>query len=164
MELISAMLRPDHRYFHPLFTTALLVLGFVALALAQNQAANGNARTNNILNQLLAGKGQQIISQPVTLSRVTVQDVTQNDLVWVGPSQDNSVLVMLQPSVNPMDAKGNPTPFAAGDQVRVTGHVVRAPSPQMLEGWGVSPSQAARVHQQGVILQAVTFEVTKRMQ
>lgn len=158
------MPRSDHRHFHPLFTTALLVLGFVALALAQNQAANGNARPDNILSQLLTGKGQQLVSQPVTLASVTVQDVTQNDLVWVGPSQDNSVLVMLQPSVNPMDAKGNPTPFAAGDQVRVTAHVLRGPSPQMLEGWGVSPSQAARVQKQGVILQAVTFEVTKRMQ
>ena len=158
------MLRSDHRHFHPLFTTALLVLGFVALALAQNQAANGNARPDNILSQLLTGKGRQIISQPVTLSRVTVQNVAQNDLVWVGPSQDNSVLVMLQPFVNPMDAKGNPAPFAAGDQIRVTGHVLRAPSPQVLEGWGVSPSEAARVQKQGVLLQAVTFEVTKRMQ
>lgn len=69
---------------------------------------------------------------------------------------------MLQPSVNPIDGHGTPAPFAAGDQVRVRGHVLRAPSTRALENWGVSPANAARVQREGVVLQAVTFEVTKR--
>jgi hypothetical protein len=80
----------------------------------------------------------------------------------VGASPDGSVLVMLQPSVNPMDAQGNPKSIAAGDQVRITGHVLRAPSTQVLKGWGVSPAEAARVQRQGVMVQAVTLEVIGR--
>jgi len=101
-----------------------------------------------------------MISQPVTLSNATVQNVAQQDIVWVGGA-NNSVLVMLQPSVNPIDARGNPAPLAPGDQVRVTGHVQRAPSAQILQSWGVSPADAARVQRQGVVVQAETFEVLR---
>jgi hypothetical protein len=33
---------------------------------------------------------------------------------------------------------------------------------QVLQGWGVSAEDAARMEQQGVVVQAVTFVVTKR--
>lgn len=102
-----------------------------------------------------------MISQPVALSNVTVQNLTQDDIVWVGASPNHSVLVMLQPSVNPMDVRGNPTPIAAGDHVRITGHVLRAPGTQVLRGWGVSAVDAARVQHQGVVVQAVELVVTK---
>jgi hypothetical protein len=69
------------------------------------------------------------------------------------------VLVMLQPSVTPRDAQGNPTPIAAGDAVRITGQLLRAPSPEVLHDWGVSPAEAARVQRQGVVVQAVTFQL-----
>jgi hypothetical protein len=155
------MTHSDSNHF-PAFTMVLLMLGFVALALAQNTPAARTDQSSNVLNQLLQGNGRQRISQPVTLSNVAVQDTTQNDLVWVGASPDGSVLVMLQPSVNPMDAQGNPKSIAAGDQVRITGHVLRAPSTQVLKGWGVSPAEAARVQRQGVMVQAVTLEVIGR--
>ena len=155
------MTHSDSNHF-PAFTMVLLMLGFVALALAQNTPAARTDQSSNALNQLLQGNGRQRISQTVTLSNVAVQDTTQNDLVWVGTSPDSSVLVMLQPSVNPMDAQGNPKSLAAGDQVRITGHVLRAPSTQVLEGWGISPAEAARVQRQGVMVQAVTLEVVGR--
>ena len=141
----------------------MLVLGFFALAMAQN-AAKGNPGAADVLNQIVSGQGRGMISQPATLVNASIQGKTQEDIVWVGSAPDRSVMVMLQPSVNPIDPQGNPTPIAAGDQVRVTGHVLRAPSAQKLESWGVSSADAARVQQQGVILQAVTFEVTKRNQ
>lgn len=150
----------QHHSFHPLFTIALLVLGLFALAMAQNSPAR-SAQPANALDQILSGQGQGMISQPVTLSNVTVQDVTQDDVIWVGANRENSVMVMLQPSVNPMDGRGNPTAIAPGDQVRVTGHVLRAPSTQELQGWGVSAADAGRVQRQGVVVQAVTFEVLK---
>lgn len=146
----------------PAFTIVLLMLGFVALALAQNTPADRNGPSAGVLNQLVQGNGRQMISQPVTLAHVAVQDTTQNDIVWVGTSPDSSVLVMLQPSVNPRNAQGNSTPIAAGDQVRITGHVLRAPSTQVLRGWGVSQAEAARVQRQGVVVQAVTFEVMRK--
>lgn len=141
----------------------MLVLGFFALAMAQN-GAKRTANPPDALNQIVSGQGRAMIAQPATLANATIQRTTQEDIVWVGSAPDRSVMVMLQPSVNPIDPQGNPTPIAAGDQVRVTGHVLRAPSTQMLEGWGVSPADAARVQQQGVVLQAVTFEVTKHNQ
>jgi hypothetical protein len=144
--------------FHPLFTIALLVLGLFALAMAQNKPAR-SAQPANAVDQILSGQGQAMISQPVTLSNVAVQNLTQNDIVWVGADRAHSVLVMLQPSVNPIGRSGNPTPIARGDQVRVTGHVLRAPSTQVLDGWGLSPADAGRVQRQGVVVQAVTFEV-----
>jgi len=149
----------DHHSVHPFFTTALLVLGLFALAMAQNHPA-GKTHPANALDQLVSGQGSGMISQPVTLSNATVQNVTQQDIVWVGGA-NNSVLVMLQPSVNPIDARGNPAPLAPGDQVRVTGHVQRAPSAQILQSWGVSPADAARVQRQGVVVQAETFEVLR---
>jgi len=149
----------DHHSVHPFFTTALLVLGLFALAMAQNHPA-GKTHPANALDQLVSGQGRGMISQPVTLSNATVQNVTQQDIVWVGGT-NNSVLVMLQPSVNPIDARGNPAPLAPGDQVRVTGHVQRAPSAQILQSWGVSPADAARVQRQGVVVQAETFEVLR---
>jgi len=149
----------DHHSVHPFFTTALLVLGLFALAMAQNHPA-GKTHPANALDQLVSGQGSGMISQPVTLSNATVQNVTQQDIVWVGGT-NNSVLVMLQPSVNPIDARGNPAPLAPGDQVRVTGHVQRAPSAQILQSWGVSPADAARVQRQGVVVQAETFEVLR---
>jgi len=149
----------DHHSVHPFFTTALLVLGLFALAMAQNHPA-GKTHPANALDQLVSGQGRGMISQPVTLSNATVQNVTQQDIVWVGGA-NNSVLVMLQPSVNPIDARGNPAPLAPGDQVRVTGHVQRAPSAQILQSWGVSPADAARVQRQGVVVQAETFEVLR---
>lgn len=151
----------QHHSFHPLFTIALLVLGLFALAMAQNTPAR-SAQPANALDQILSGQGQDMISQPVTLSNVAIQDVTQQDIVWVGNNRDRSVMVMLQPSVNPMDGRGNPTPIAPGDQVRVTGHVLRAPSTPVLEGWGIPARDAGRVQRQGVMVQAVTFEVLKR--
>ena len=158
--VIYAMSRPDHRHFHPVFMVLMLVLGFFALAMAQN-AANRNAGSPNVLNQIVSGQGRGMISQPATLANATIQGKTQEDIVWVGSAPDRSVMVMLQPSVNPIDPQGNPTPIAAGDQVRITCHVLRAPGTQVLASWGVSPADAARVQQQGVILQAVTFEVMK---
>ena len=149
----------DQHSVHPFFTTALLVLGLFALAMAQNHPA-GKTHPANALDQLVSGQGRGMISQPVTLSNATVQNVTQQDIVWVGGT-NNSVLVMLQPSVNPIDARGNPAPLAPGDQVRVTGHVQRAPSAQILQSWGVSPADAARVQRQGVVVQAETFEVLR---
>src|SRR5690348_3753772 len=149
----------DHHSVHPFFTTALLVLGLFALAMAQNHPA-GKTHPANALDQLVSGQGRGMISQPVTLSNATVQNVTQQDIVWVGGA-NNSVLVMLQPSVNPIDARGNPAPLAPGDQVRVTGHVQRAPSAQILQSWGVSPADAARVQRRGVVVQAETFEVLR---
>jgi hypothetical protein len=149
----------DQHSVHPFFTTALLVLGLFALAMAQNHPA-GKTHPANALDQLVSGQGSGMISQPVTLSNATVQNVTQQDIVWVGGA-NNSVLVMLQPSVNPIDARGNPAPLAPGDQVRVTGHVQRAPSAQILQSWGVSPADAARVQRQGVVVQAETFEVLR---
>jgi len=149
----------DRHSVHPFFTTALLVLGLFALAMAQNHPA-GKTHPANALDQLVSGQGSGMISQPVTLSNATVQNVTQQDIVWVGGA-NNSVLVMLQPSVNPIDARGNPAPLAPGDQVRVTGHVQRAPSAQILQSWGVSPADAARVQRQGVVVQAETFEVLR---
>lgn len=157
------MSRSDHRHFQPVFMVFMLVLGFFALAIAQN-AANRNPGTADVLNQIVSGQGRGMISQPATLANATIQGKTQEDIVWVGSAPDRSVMVMLQPSVNPIDPQGNPSPIAAGDQVRVTGHVLRAPGAQKLESWGVSPADAARVQQQGVILQAVTFEVTRRNQ
>jgi len=156
------MNRLDHPRLQPLFTTVLLLLGLFALAMAQNSPAARNAAHASALNQLLSGHGQAMISQPVTLSDVSIQDTTEDDILWVGASPDNTVLVMLQPSVTPIDSQGNPVPIASGDLVRVTGHVLRAPSTQILESWGISPAEAARVQRQGVVLQAVTFEVTKR--
>jgi len=153
------MTSSDQHSVHPFFTTALLVLGLFALAMAQNHPA-GKTRPANALDQLVSGQGSGMISQPVTLSNATVQNVTQQDIVWVGGA-NNSVLVMLQPSVNPIDARGNPAPLAPGDQVRVTGHVQRAPSAQILQSWGVSPADAARVQRQGVVVQAETFEVLR---
>ena len=158
VDFYTVMTHPDSNRF-PGFTIVLLILGFVALALAQNPPGAGNGQSANALNQLLQGKGRQMISQPVTLSNVAVQDITQDDMVWVGTSRDSSVLVILQPSVNPMDARGNSRPISAGDQVRITGHVLRAPSAQVLRGWGVSPAEAARVQRQGVVVQAVTVQV-----
>jgi hypothetical protein len=149
----------DHHSVHPSFTTALLVLGLFALAMAQNHPA-GKTHPANALDQLVSGQGRGMISQPVTLSNATVQNVTQQDIVWVGGA-NSSVLVMLQPSVNPIDARGNPAPLAPGDQVRVTGHVQRAPSAQILQSWGVSPADAARVQRQGIVVQAETFEVLR---
>ena len=149
----------DQHSVHPFFTTALLVLGLFALAMAQNHPA-GKTHPANALDQLVSGQGRGMISQPVTLSNATVQNVAQQDIVWVGGA-NNSVLVMLQPSVNPIDARGNPAPLAPGDQVRVTGHVQRAPSAQILQSWGVSPADAARVQRQGVVVQAETFEVLR---
>jgi hypothetical protein len=149
----------DQHSVHPFFTTALLVLGLFALAMAQNHPA-GKTHPANALDQLVSGQGSGMISQPVTLSNATVQNVTQQDIVWVGGA-NNSVLVMLQPSVNPIDARGNPAPLAPGNQVRVTGHVQRAPSAQILQSWGVSPADAARVQRQGVVVQAETFEVLR---
>lgn len=154
------MSRSDHRHFHPVFMVLMLVLGFFALAMAQN-GANRVPVPPNALNRIVSGQGRGMIAQPATLANATIQRTTQEDIVWVGSAPDRSVMVMLQPSVNPIDPQGNPTPIAAGDQVRVTGHVLRAPSAQVLESWGVSPAEAARVQQQGVVLQAVTFEVTK---
>jgi len=153
------MTSSDQHSVHPFFTTALLVLGLFALAMAQNHPA-GKTHPANALDQLVSGQGSGMISQPVTLSNATVQNVTQQDIVWVGGA-NNSVLVMLQPSVNPIDARGNPAPLAPGDQVRVTGHVQRAPSAQILQSWGVSPADAARVQRQGVVVQAETFEVLR---
>ena len=150
----------DHHSVHPFFTTALLVLGLFALAMAQNHPA-GKTHPANALDQLVSGQGRGMISQPVTLSNAAVQNVTQQDIVWVGANSNNSVLVMLQPSVNPIDARGNPAPLAPGDQVRVTGHVQRAPSAQILQSWGVSPADAARVQRQGIVVQAETFEVLR---
>lgn len=158
VDFYTVMTHSDSNRF-PTFTIVLLILGFVALALAQNPPAARNGQSANVLNQLLQGNGRRMVSQPITLSNVAVQDITQNDVVWVGTSRDSSVLVMLQPSVNPRDAEGNPKPIAAGDHVRITGHVLRAPSPQILQGWGVSPAEAARVQRQGVVVQAVTFQV-----
>lgn len=148
-----------HRF--PFILTILLLLGFLALAMAQNNPANRNAQRANALSRLLSGQGQAMISQPVTLENVGIQNLTEDDIVWVGASPGRSVMVMLQPSVNPIDPQGNPTPIAPGDQVQVTGHVLRAPSSQVLQSWGVSPGDAARVQQEGVVLQAVTFEVLK---
>lgn len=147
------------RHGFPFVTTMLLVLGLFALAMAQNSPAARNGQAD--LNRLLSGQGRSMISQPVTLSNVAVQDLTQNDIVWVGANAKGSVLVMLQPSVNPIDQQGNPTPLATGDTVEVTGHVLRAPSSQALESWGVSPADAARVQRQGVVLQAVTLQVLR---
>jgi hypothetical protein len=158
VDFYTVMTHSDSNRF-PAFTIVLLILGFVALALAQNPPGAGNGQSPNVPNQLLQGKGRQMISQPVTLSNVAVQDITQDDMVWVGTSRDSSVLVILQPSVNPMDAQGNPKPISTGDQVRVTGHVLPAPSTKALQGWGVSPPEAARVQRQGVVVQAVTFQV-----
>lgn len=152
----------DRHPFHEFFTMVLLVLGLFALAMAQNTRSRSNAPPANPLGQILSGQGRAKISQAVTLSQVAIQNITQNDILWVGTSPSNSVLVLLQPSVNPIDAHGNPAPIAVGNQVRVTGHVLRAPSRQQLQGWGVAPEAAARVQRQGVVLQAVTLEVTHR--
>jgi hypothetical protein len=108
-------------------------LALLPLAQAQNNAPGQNAKQPakqpaNTLDQLASGRGRALLAQPVTLDQVAIQNITQNDIVWVGASPNDSVLVMLQPSVNPMDAQGNPTPIAAGDVVRVTGHVLAAPS------------------------------------
>lgn len=154
----------DHRHFHPLFTTSMLVLGLIALAIAQNSPAARSGQPPNAVAQLLSGKGRTMIGQTVTLSKVAIHVINQNDIVWVGGSPNSSVMVMLQPSVNPIDAQGNPTPIRAGDQVRITGHVLRAPSAQVLQSWGVSPADAARVQLQGAVVQAVTFEVLNRNQ
>lgn len=159
---MHAMSRSDHRHAQPFFLVLMLVLGFFALAMAQNGAKQNNSRPPDALNQIVSGQGRGMIAQPATLANATIQGVTQEDIIWVGNAPDRSVMVMLQPSVNPIDPQGNPAPIAAGDQVRVTGHVLRAPSAQVLESWGVSPGDAARVQQQGVVLQAVTFEVTRR--
>jgi hypothetical protein len=158
VDFYTIMAHSDSNRF-PTLTIVLLILGFVALALAQNPPGTRNAQSANVLNRLLQGKGRQMISQPVTLSNVAVQDTTQNDIVWVGSSANSSVLVMLQPSVTPRDAQGNPTPIAAGDAVRITGQLLRAPSPEVLHDWGVSPAEAARVQRQGVVVQAVTFQL-----
>ena len=152
----------DHHRFQPLFTMVLLVLGLFALAMAQTNPASRNAQPPNPVNQLLSGQGRRMIGQAVTLSNVAIQKITQSDILWVGTRPDRGVLVMLQPSVNPIDARGNPTPVAPNDLVRVTGYVLPAPSVQVLQGWGVSPADAAAVQQQGVVLQAATFEVTRR--
>lgn len=161
--VIHAMSRSDHRHFPPVFMVLMLVLGYFALAMAQN-AANHNAGPPNVLNQIVSGQGRGMISRPATLAHATIQGMTQEDIIWVGSAPDRSVMVMLQPSVNPIDPQGNPTAIAAGDQVRVTGHVLRAPSVQVLESWGVSPADAARVQQQGVVLRAATLEVIRRNQ
>ena len=145
------------RHGFPLVTTVLLVLGLLALAMAQNHPG----QATDALNRLLSGQGRTMISQPVTLANVTVQNLTRNDIIWVGAGPQRSLMVMLQPSVNPIDPKGNPTPIAEGDVAQVTAHVLRAPSTQVLQSWGVSPADAARVQQQGVVLQAVTLEVIK---
>lgn len=142
-----------------LLPAAAVLLALGAPALAQH---NPSPRPASALSQLLSGQGRAMISQPVNLSDVAVQNITQYDLLWVGTSPDSSVLVMLQPSVNPIDARGNPTPIAEGDQVRVTGHVLRAPDAQTLHSWGVSPADAARVQRQGVVLQANILEVLQR--
>ena len=152
----------DHHRFQPLFTTVLLVLGLFALAMAQTNPASRNAQPPNPLNQLLSGQGRRMIGQAVTLSNIAIQKITQGDILWVGTSPNDRTLVMLQPTVNPIDARGNPTPVAANDLVRVTGYVRPAPRVQVLQGWGISPADAARVQQQGVVVQAVTFEVTRR--
>ena len=120
----------------PVVTILLLVLGLFALAMGQNNPASQKAPPADALNRLLSGQGQAIISQPVTLHNVAIQDLTQDDIVWVGTSPTRSVMVMLQPSVNPMDPQGNPTPIAPGDPVQITGHVLRAPNTQVLESWG----------------------------
>jgi len=150
-----------HR-FQPLFTTVLPVLGLFALAMAQTNPASRNAQPPNPVNQLLSGQGRRMIDQAVTLSNIAIQKITQGDILWVGTTPNDRTLVMHQPSVNPIDARGNPTPVAANDLVRVTGYVRPAPSVQVLQGWGISPAYAARVQQQGVVVQAVTFEVTRR--
>ncbi len=149
------------RHGFPFFTTVLLVLGLIALAAAQNQPGARDRQAPDAMNLLLSGQGVTMITQPVTLANIAIQDLTQDDIIWVGSSPGRSVMVMLQPSVNPIDPQGNPTPIAAGDAVRVTGHLLRAPGSQVLESWGVSPAEAARVRQQGIVLQAVTFEVVK---
>ena len=144
-----------------LVLTLLVVLALAPTGRAQNRAGT-NEQPGSAMEQLLSGRGRQMIGRSVSLSHVAVQNLTQDDIVWVGNTASQSVLVMLQPSVNPIDAQGNPTPIAAGDQVRVTGHVIASPNAQVLQSWGVSPADAARVERQGAVLQAVTFEVIAR--
>jgi len=142
--------------------TVALVLSLCSGLAAQSHSQKRHAQPPDTFSKLLSGNGRALISQPATLSNVTIQDITQNDIVWVGSDAARSVMVLLQPSVNPIDPQGNPTPIAAGDSVRVTGHVIAAPSTQLLQNWGVSAAEAARVQRQGVALQAVTFEITHK--
>lgn len=163
MRFASLILHSYHRQLIALVSAALLSLVLLPATQAQNNSQpNTPSQPANALDQLLSGQGRKLISQPVTLSHVAVQGMTQDDILWIGPNAARRVLVMLQPSVSPIDAHGNPTPVAAGDMVRVTGHVIAAPSAQQLQSWGVPPADAARVQRGGVIIQATTVEVTQR--
>jgi hypothetical protein len=163
MRLASRIPTSYCRQLTTVLSAALLALVLLPAAVAQNNSQPSTLdQPANALDQLLSGQGRKLISQPVTLSHVAIQGMTQDDILWVGPNAGRRVLVMLQPSVSPIDAQGNPTPVAAGDIVRVTGHVIPAPSAQQLQSWGVPPTDAARVQHDGVIIQATTVEITQR--
>ena len=118
------------------------------------QSANTNS--NAILG---ATNRQAFLGKNIELTNSQVLHGVTDNVLWVGPRDEQSLLVVLSGAANTTKNAG----VGNGDQVNVTGTVEKAPSAeQAKQQWHLNDDGAKRLEQQGVYLSASQVEKVNR--
>jgi hypothetical protein len=135
-----------------IIATSLLILALVSIpAVAQKPPQAKNAVT--VADLLTPAKNQPMIGRYVTLWYQPVQVKTGSDAVWIGPNQDQMVLLAMPPTVHVLDQDGEPVKLEEGDYIQVKALVTRAPNDyELRRGWGVDGDDLYLAQRSGVIL------------
>lgn len=121
-----------------------------------NLVTSGPAGTNPLptgsgVAVLNAGNKQAYIGKPFDARNVTVQNMVNDNAMWVG-GQNSPMLLILGGAVNGSAANAH---IAQGEAINVTGTVEKAPPAAQAKGqWNLSDDDVNRLEQQGAYIQA----------
>jgi hypothetical protein len=98
---------------------------------------------------------EEYAGKQVHLRDVLVQTSNKNASIFVGPTESQQVLVILKKGAVPDTLKGKPRNLPKGDIVTITG-TSQKPGPvgDLEHSAGLSRSQAEKVNQQGIVVEA----------
>lgn len=116
------------------------------------QPMNGATVTNPILN---ATDRQAFVGKTLSVTNTQVLHKVNDTTFWVGPRDEQSLLVILSGNNNSLANAG----ISEGDHINVTGTVDKAPTAQEAQNqWKLDGDSAKRMEQQGVYLLANQVE------
>jgi hypothetical protein len=118
--------------------------------------------TNVTAAELLSPEGKELIGTTITMWYQPVQVKTGDGAIWVGPNQNEMVLVAMPLPVHVLDGESHPVRLEQGDKIEVRGVVTQAPGEQELKkGWGVNGDDMFLIERSGVIVVARSVKLIR---